>query len=117
MARVSIPVTAISRAGVAPPAQTNADSVNKNQIDSNDGLTFVEIISSDAAPQTVNFEIPEAIDGQTVNPRSVAVAAGATVLAGPFPPATYNQPGGSQLFIDPSVSTTLKFRAYRVSWS
>jgi hypothetical protein len=113
MARVSIPVTALSRAGVAPPAQTDADATNKNQLDSNDGLTWVEIVSTDAGSQTVGFEIPATVDGQSVIAKTVTVPAGATRNAGPWPVATYNQSGGP-VFIDPSVSTTLKFRAYRL---
>jgi hypothetical protein len=112
MARVSIPVTTIDRTGEAPPAQVNADSVNKNQLDANDGRTIIEIVSSDAGAQTVAFEIPGSlVDGQAVTPKAITVPAGATRYIGPFPKAIYNQTGG-ELFLDPSVSTTLKFRAY-----
>jgi hypothetical protein len=109
---VSIPVTTISRAGVAPPAQTDADHTAGMQIDTNDGKTIVEIVSSDAGDQTVDFQLPGTlVDGQAVIPKTVSVPAGETRYAGPFPKGFYNQPGG-QLYIDPSVSTTLKFRAY-----
>jgi hypothetical protein len=114
MARVVIPVTALTRDGVAPPAQTNADSVNNMEIDGNDGRVFVEIVSTDAGAQTVSFEIPELVDGEAVAPKIVNVPAGATRLAGPFPTDTYNH-AGSKMFVDPSVSgATLKLRAYQL---
>jgi hypothetical protein len=56
MARVQIPVTALTRAGVAPPAQTNADATN-NHVMVNDGRTLLEIVSSDAGVQTVSVTL------------------------------------------------------------
>lgn len=117
MARIQIPVNSIVRgAGLLQPSQTNGDSSNKNYF-VNDGRTLLEIVSSDAGPQTVAFEIPtpaSGTDGQTVTSLSVTVAAGATRYVGSFPTAIYNQTG-AQVFVDPSVSTTLKFRAYSLS--
>ena|SRR5437016_2377135 len=112
MPRVSIPVTAPNRAGVAQPVQTDADHTNNMQLASNDGHTILEIASTDASPQTVTFEIPNLlVDGQAVAPKPVVVGAGNTVVCGPWPTNIYNQAGG-ELFIDVPVSTTLKFRAY-----
>lgn len=113
MARVTIPVTAITRDGVAPPAQTDADAVNLMEF-TNDGDTFLEIVSSDAGAQTVEFLIAEEVDDLSVTPRSVSVAAGATLLVGPFT-AVYDQTGTKLVYVNPSVSTTLKFRAYTIS--
>ncbi len=111
MARVDVPVTTTNRDGVAPPAQTDADAANMHSL-VNDGRTTIEIVSSDAADQTVDFEIPSgAVDGQPVTPKTVNVPAGETRIAGPFPRGVYNQVGG-ELWFNPSVSTTLKFRAY-----
>lgn len=112
MARGTIPVTTITRAGVAPPSQTTANATDKHKIAANDGRTIIEIVSSDAGSQTVAFEIPTSlVDGQAVSPKTVTIPAGETRWAGPFPKAIYNQSGG-ELFVNPSVSTTLKFRAY-----
>jgi len=116
MARVQIPVSQIVRgAGLAQPAQTNGDHTN-NHYFANDGRTFLEVVSSDAGSQTVAFEIPtpsSGTDGQSVTSLSVTVAAGATRYVGPFPTAIYNQTDQT-VFVDPSVSTTLKFRAYKI---
>lgn len=114
MPRGTIPVTTVTRSGVAPPTQTDADATNKHEM-TNNGRTIIEIVSSDAGPQTVEFEIPSgAVDGQAVTPKSVAVPAGATRITGPFPAGIYNQTGG-KLYVDPSVSTSLKFRAYSLT--
>jgi len=53
-------------------------------------------------------------DGLTINNLSIAVSAGATRYAGPFRTSTYKQDSSNTLYLNPSVSTTLKFRAYRV---
>jgi hypothetical protein len=43
------------------------------------------------------------------------VAAGATKRMGPFSMGLFNQNQARDVYVDPSVSTTLKFRAYRVA--
>jgi hypothetical protein len=43
------------------------------------------------------------------------VAAGATVLAGPFRTNTFKQDTDNTLWVNPSVSNTLDFRAYRIT--
>lgn len=116
MPRVEIPVTEVVRSGVAQPAQTNADATNDHFVTQGaDGLTILEIISTDAGPQTVEV-VPApsfTVDGLTVSNLSIAVAAGATVYAGPFRTSTFKQDASNTLHVNPSVSTTLKFRAYR----
>jgi hypothetical protein len=114
MARVAIPVTALDRTGVAPPAQTNADATNDHTLSNPNGRTLLEIVSSDASSQTVEFElVTAAVDGVTVPPKTVTIAAGVTRLVGPFPKNFYNQTG-DVINVNPSVSTTLKFRAYSI---
>lgn len=114
MARGVIPVTALDRTGVAPPAQTNADSVNKHTLANAAGRTVLEIVSSDAGSQTVTFDLNvSTVDGVAVPAKSVTIAAGVTRMVGPFPPAYYNQTG-AVVNVNPSVSTTLKFRAYSI---
>lgn len=117
MPRVEIPVTEIDRDGVAPPAQTDADAASDHFIDANDGRIVLEIESSDGADQTVEFEIPSGgVDDQPVTPRTVTIPDGETRWVGPFPRSVYNQPNPdlNKIFINPSVSTTLKFRAYKI---
>lgn len=118
MPRVQIVVTEIDRDGVAQPAVTNGDATNDHYITGGaDGLTIIQIVSTDAGAQTV--EVPPnpsmTADGLTVNNLSIAVAAGATVLAGPFRTNTFKQDTSNTLWLNPSVSNTLDFRAYRIS--
>ena len=92
MSRIAIPVTALDRTGVAPPAQTNADATNKNVFVNTGSRVALEIVSSDAGSQTVDFVLEVAqVDGVTVPPKTVTVPAGATRWVGPFPAGFYNQ--------------------------
>jgi hypothetical protein len=78
---------------------------------------MLEIVSTDAGSQTVDIEPnPDFAtrDGLTVSNLVIAVAAGATVYAGPFRTSTFKQDTDNTLYVDPSISTTLKFRAYRL---
>lgn len=117
MPRVDIPVTEVDISGVAQPSQTTADATNDHSITGGaDGRTIIEIVSSDAGSQTVEI-VPNpslfVADGLTINNLSITVAAGATSYAGPFRTSTYKQDTDNTLYLNPSVSTTLKFRAYR----
>jgi hypothetical protein len=113
MARTVIPVTTISRAGVAPPSQTASDHSNGMYVAQNNGHVIFEIISTDAGTQTVGFALPGTPDGQAIADRTITLSAGGTAICGPYPPTYYNQTDGS-LNINPSVNTTLKFRAYKL---
>lgn len=117
MPRVAIPVNAIVREGLAQPAQVTADSGNKHYVEGNDGQVFIEIVSTDGSPRTVTvLPAPSAsADGLTISPLVLTIAAGATGYFGPFKPSTFNQDMiAKQVWLDPSVSTTLKFRAYKL---
>lgn len=117
MARVEIPVTEIARDGSAQPALTNGDASSNHFVTGGaDGLTFLEIVSSDGGAQTVEV-VPNpslTADGLTVDNLSIAVAAGATVVAGPFRTNTFKQDTANTLYVNPSVSSNLDFRAYRL---
>lgn len=118
MARSEITVTEIDRDGVTQPAVTNGNATDDHFITGGaDGLTIIEIVSSDAGAQTVEIVPAPSLtaDGLTVNNLSIAVAAGATVLAGPFRTNTFKQDSDNTLYVNPSVSDTLDFRAYRIT--
>lgn len=118
MPRVEITVTAIDRDGSAQPAVTNGDATNDHFVTGGaDGLTVLEIVSSDAGSQTVEIEPNPnlTVDGLTVGNLSIAVAAGATVFAGPFRTNTFRQNATNDLYVNPSVSNNLDFRAFRIT--
>lgn len=89
MPRTELTVTDLDRAGVAPPAQLDADATNKHLM-TNNGSTWIEIVSSDAGSQTISIDFAATVDGVTVGPRVVTIPAGATRLSGPWPTQTYN---------------------------
>lgn len=115
MARSTIVVTDIVRAGATPITQTTADSTNKHQF-TNDGNVYLEIVSTDGSSQTVVIEVNPSFtaDSLVVSNLTVTVPAGATRLAGPFRVQTFRQDATGLTFVNPSVSTTLKFRAWRL---
>ncbi len=102
--------------GVAAPAQTNGDATNKHYFGPNDGQIVLEVVSSDAGSQTVTIKAPSAAAAAgTGSDRTETIAAGATKLLGPFEQTRHNQDTvNKRVYVDPSVSTTLKFRAYKV---
>lgn len=113
MARSQITVTSISRSGTTAITQTTSDSTNDHYF-INDGKTFIECISSDAGAQTLEIVAsPDyTADGLTVSNLTVYVGAGATVCSGPFKVATFRQNASNHVYLNPSVSTTLKLRAW-----
>jgi hypothetical protein len=113
MARVSIPITQLTDAGVAQPAQTASDAANGHSLLFNDGRVIVEVQNTNAAAKTVTFETPATVGGFAVADNTVSIPNGATLTFGPFAPSVYNQADGS-VWIDVEISTDLKFRAYRV---
>lgn len=114
MARVQIPVTTVTKSGVAQPAQTTGDSVNGHYF-LNDGTTILEIVSSDAGSQTVTIQTSKTVDGYALADQTVTMAAGTTQYVGPFTTGTFNQSGSTQVYVDTTVSTTIKFRAFSIS--
>lgn len=113
MPRTAIPITKVTDAGVAAPAQTNSDLTNGQYLAFNDGRVILEVISTDAGAQTVTIETPGTVGDLTVSDRVIAVPAGATRVIGPLPPAVYNQADGT-VNVNPSVNVNLKFRAYQI---
>lgn len=116
MARSSIPVTEIDRDGVVRPSLTNGDSSNDHYVTGGaDGRTMLEIVSTDAGSQTVEI-VPSstAYDGLTISNLVIAVGAGETVFAGPFRTSTFKQDSDNTLYVNPSVSNTIDFRAWRL---
>jgi hypothetical protein len=115
LARTQIPVTAVVKAGVAQPSQTSSDFTNGMYF-INDGATFLEIVSTDAGTQTVVIQTGKTVDGYALADQTITLLTGAAKVVGPFTTGTFNQPAAStQVYVDPSINTTLKFRAYSVS--
>lgn len=100
--------------GVTSPAVTNGDATNDHYLTDNEGTTELEVVSTDAGAQTVTIHYA-ALAGVPTSSEVVAVAAGATMLLGPFDPVKFNQNADGDVYFDPSVSNTLDFRARKVA--
>ena len=98
-----------------PPTQVNGDSTNNHYFTGNDGSTYLEVVSSDAGAQTVSILYsPRYAPIATVASQSESIPAGATRLLGPFSTRAFSQNATNDVYFNPSVSTTLKFRVYKV---
>ncbi|MFF1709303.1 hypothetical protein [Streptomyces sp. NPDC058268] len=96
MPRVNVPVTPITRAGVAPPTEVNGDATNQHVVQNNGRMILLVRNSGVTVARTVTLRIPSVVDGQTVTPRTVSIAQSASRYIGPFPTDSY----GSSLQVD-----------------
>jgi hypothetical protein len=110
VARSNLAVNELTRAGVAPAAETTGDPVNNHSL-GNDGATFLLVRNAHATvAQTLTVHFTKTIDGQAVTARTISVPATTSRYIGPFPVADY----GTVVGIDVSTSD-LKLSAYHVS--
>ena len=91
MVQTPVPVTAVSRQGVATVAPAACDAVNGNSVYPNNQLTWLEFTNSDgAASHTVTIGMA-AQDGVASPGRVITLAANAVKRYGPFPTPVYGQ--------------------------
>ncbi|RKR92772.1 hypothetical protein BDK92_7252 [Micromonospora pisi] len=110
MPRVSIPVTEVTRAGIAPAAETNGNATD-NHVVANNGKVILLVRNSNGAAtaRTVTVRFARDVDGQAVTPRTYEIPAAASRYIGPFDQATY----GAQMQVDVDHAD-LKLSAYRL---
>lgn len=96
MARTPVPLTAVTRAGIAPPAETNGDAANNHVISNNGRVILLVRNSGTTVARTLTLRVRGLIDGQTVTPRTVSIPTEASRYIGPFPTEAY----GAQLEVD-----------------
>lgn len=104
--------------GIEQPAQTASDEPNGHYLTGNDGTVVLEVFNDNASGQGVDFFLaPGVAKGQAISDaeQSVSIAAGDTVLLGPFPPALFNQNAAGDVHFYPYVSADLYFRAFKVA--
>jgi hypothetical protein len=105
----SIDRTGLATSGGAAATATTGDTFP------NDGNTLLVIANGSASPITASITINQKVDGVTPAAKTVAIAASTTVVVGPFPPATYNDPATSLVTVVCSAVTTVTLKAARVS--
>lgn len=110
MPRTAVPVTAISRAGVAPATPTTGDPAN-NHVIQNDGsvVLLVKNTNSGSTVRNLTIHLDTKVDGQAPAPRTYALAAAASRYIGPFPTSEY----GDALDVDVD-NAELTIAAYHV---
>ncbi|WP_328439361.1 hypothetical protein OHA71_23775 [Streptomyces sp. NBC_00444] len=109
MARTNVPVTQITRAGVAAPAETNGDPVNQHVVQNNGRVVLLVRNSGTTVDRTITFRFPGLVDGQSVTPRAVALTQSTSRYFGPFPTDEY----GSALQVDVD-NAELKLTAFGI---
>lgn len=115
MARTSLAITSILRAGVTQASQAFADITNGHQIVGNDGRTFVELCNiSNAGTVNATFDVAAVYDGDlTIVDLIVALSPGVTKYVGPFKRGVFNQGASESVYFD-IASTGIGLRGYRL---
>lgn len=110
MPRVDIPVTQITRSGVAPATEVNGDATNNHSF-ANDGTVWLEVRNSGSTvARTVSARFANTVDGQTTTARTWSVPTSASRRIGPFPVRYY----GDTVQIDVD-NAELKLAAYSLA--
>jgi hypothetical protein len=111
MPRVVVPVTQITRAGIAPAAEVNGDATNNHYV-SNTGDVFLLVRNANGAStaRTLTVRYSKTIDGQAVSSRTYSIPAATSRYVGPFPLEHFSET--LQVDVD---NAELKLSAYRAS--
>lgn len=100
MPATALTVQTSAELGTALAAPVNGDNTNGNSF-ANSGKQIVVLTNTVASSATCTVAFGRTVHGQTIPPLSIAVAASATVICGPYDPATF----GATVLITPSAST------------
>lgn len=113
MARSDLTVTEITRSGVDP--SLSAANVDGHAVENN-GRMFIDVNNGGGAPITVTVQTPRTVDGLAVAELQVSVTNGVRRLIGPFPKATFDQPGADagKVYVDFSAVTSVTVGAFKV---
>jgi hypothetical protein len=117
MARITLPVTDISRIITSPPALTTATGAEGLKFANASGDVILEIISSTIS-QSLTIETGLVIESEWAVADTLANISNAntTYYLGPFPQNIYNQDTVDNLvYIDHAVNAVLQFRAWRIT--
>ena len=99
--------------GARPPPAAPADGNSFR----NSGRQFILVKNADSSPHTVTFQTPGEVGGLALENPATAIAAGATVLFGPFRPLQYNQTSGVDLgkvYVDYSAVTSMTVEVFQL---
>lgn len=113
MARTTLAVTTVVRAGVEVQAFVACDNVNGMAILVNEGNVEIEVSNAGGSDQTVTIAAnPNLLnDGLTVNNLVLTVPYGKTYKFGPFKPNSFRQDANGKMHLDFSTGTSFTIRA------
>lgn len=110
MPRVAIPVTQITRAGIAPATEVTGDATNNHSV-ANTGDCFILVRNAGATvSRTMTVLYAKTFDGQAVTSRTVVVPISVSRYVGPFPVDMF----GATLLVNVD-NAELRLSAYRAS--
>lgn len=114
---VALALTALAGGAleVTPPTEVDGDTTNGHYLRGNDGLAWLEARETGGVSRTVTIEYgPLYAPLVDVAGTVVTVPANATRLIPLTDVAAYNQNVAGDVYFTPSVSTTVKFRSYKL---
>ncbi len=97
MARTELTVTTLTIAGITPsltPGQADGHFFDNPPALTPYGGRFAMVENTGAAPRNITFQTGATVESQAVEEVVIAVAAGVTILVGPFTPKLFNRPAG-----------------------
>ena len=105
MPRTTIPVTGITRTGVAGVAGTACDVANGNQCTNTGTTTWLEVTNSAGSSGTITIQPTRQVDGQSVTPvtKTIPATTLTPIKYGPFSTQDY----GPILLFNGSAATIL----------
>ncbi|WP_331445853.1 hypothetical protein [Streptomyces xanthochromogenes] len=110
MARVNVPVTLITRAGVAPGSEVAGDATNGNSVANSSGDVWIEVRNSGSTvARLLSANFANTVDGVTVDAKTWSIPISTSRRIGPFPVKYY----GTTLNLDVD-NAELKLSAYRM---
>lgn len=110
MPRVAVPVTQITRTGIAPATEVNGDATNNHSVANTGDMFLLVRNSGSTVSRTVTINYAKTFDGQAVSARTVVVPISVSRYIGPFPTDMF----GALLLVNVD-NAELKLSAYRAS--
>lgn len=114
MARTELTVNQITIDGVVQALIAAAADGNSFR---NSGRQFILVKNGDSAPHTVTFQTPGEVGGLALEDPATVIAAGASVLFGPFRPLLFNQTAGvdiGKVYVDYSGVTSVTVEVFQL---
>lgn len=91
MPRIDLPVTEVTRTGVAPAAEIVGDATNFHSFNNDGSVVLLARNSGATVTRTVTLRYTGVVDGQAIVARTVAIPISVSRYIGPFPTDVWGQ--------------------------